>query len=345
MSEFRKDPITGQWRIIAGGRSARPNEYAESGPVVPSDALCPFCVDNESSTPPEVAAVRPRGGIANGPGWTLRSFLNRYPTVANVADHSPEETEGWFERSPGTGAHEVIVMAPRHAPGLSHFESAHARSLFRFFRDRVRDASLRPSIAASLLFENGGPESGGTLRHPHAQLITTGVVPPRLIEEAGAFRRGGSGGAAGCLLESMVRAELAGHERMISDDGVLATFAPFASAHPYEVWIVPHRHAATYGEATDDEIDRLAERLPAILRALEGIRPHASYNWFVHGLGPPPGGESDFHWHVEIAPRLVRPDGFEIAGGIPVNPMPPEVAAAEFRAQLAEGAPSAGRKR
>ncbi len=69
-----------------------------------------------------------------------------------------------FARAPGSGVHEVIVASPTHTPGFALLPEGQLRTVFRFFRERVRAISARPGIRAALLFENKGPESGGTLR-------------------------------------------------------------------------------------------------------------------------------------------------------------------------------------
>ncbi|MCM8762650.1 MAG: galactose-1-phosphate uridylyltransferase, partial [Candidatus Omnitrophica bacterium] len=37
--------------------------------------------------------------------------------------------------------------------------------------------------------------------------------------------------------------------------------------------------------------------------------------------------EKDYHWHIEIIPRLVKQGGFEWGTGFYINPTPPEEAA------------------
>jgi UDPglucose--hexose-1-phosphate uridylyltransferase len=41
--------------------------------------------------------------------------------------------------------------------------------------------------------------------------------------------------------------------------------------------------------------------------------------------------EDDYHWHVELIPRLTRVAGFEWGSGFYINPTPPEVAAQTLR--------------
>jgi UDPglucose--hexose-1-phosphate uridylyltransferase len=41
--------------------------------------------------------------------------------------------------------------------------------------------------------------------------------------------------------------------------------------------------------------------------------------------------QNDYHWHLEVLPRLTRPAGFEEGSGFYINPVPPEDAAALLR--------------
>jgi UDPglucose--hexose-1-phosphate uridylyltransferase len=343
VSELRKDPITGHWVVIAESRLARPNEYV--APVRPSSpGDCPFCEGQESRTPPEVAAVRPQGSPADGPGWSVRVIPNRFPTLSpNAPSAVTPPPATLLEARPGYGYHEVIVVSPRHDPGLAYLPVDHARAVVRMFRDRVATLAKKPRISAVLLFENFGPESGGTLMHPHAQVVATPVVPPVLGEKVDGLRRFSRKHADECLLETIAEEERSQKSRVVLDDGMFLTSTPFASAHPYEVLILPERHASSITEATDAELDRLAELLPTVLRSQFAVAPSFSYNFMVHGAPNPLKSHPEFHWHIEIAPRLVRPDGFELGTGIAVNPVSPEGAASALRTALSQ--PSASNPR
>ena len=50
----------------------------------------------------------------------------------------------------------------------------------------------------------------------------------------------------------------------------------------------------------------------------------------------------DYHWHLEIIPRLTRPAGFEEGSGFYINPVSPEDAAVKLRAGENEELPEVG---
>ena len=49
-----------------------------------------------------------------------------------------------------------------------------------------------------------------------------------------------------------------------------------------------------------------------------------------------PRGAEQFHWHVDIAPRLTIKAGFELGTGVDINIYPPERAAADLRECLGD---------
>ena len=49
-----------------------------------------------------------------------------------------------------------------------------------------------------------------------------------------------------------------------------------------------------------------------------------------------PRGAEQFHWHIDIAPRLAVRAGFEMATGVDINVYPPERAATDLRQALGE---------
>src|SRR5260370_24645745 len=72
LPELRKDPITGRWVIISTDRAKRPSDFVRESVRIEGKGFCPFCLGNETKTPPEVLAYGRNGGGPNTPGWTVR---------------------------------------------------------------------------------------------------------------------------------------------------------------------------------------------------------------------------------------------------------------------------------
>ena len=95
MPEVRIDPLSGHKTIVAGERSRRPGGQPTCSPPEPINAeRDPFAEGHEDRTPPELYAVRPGGGPADSPGWTVRVVPNLYPAL------TPRRSEEAERRAP-----------------------------------------------------------------------------------------------------------------------------------------------------------------------------------------------------------------------------------------------------
>ena len=108
--------------------------------------------------------------------------------------------------------------------------------------------------------------------------------------------------------------------------------APFAPRLPFETWILPARHRASFEDAGVEELRGLAGVLGEFLRRMNRVLRDPPYNFMLHTapLREPPG--DSFHWHLEVIPKLTRVAGFEWGSGFFINPVPPEDAAEALRA-------------
>jgi UDPglucose--hexose-1-phosphate uridylyltransferase len=353
MSMLRQDPLTGRWVVMAAGRSARPNEFRLMNRDLAPGEHCPFCPGHENSTTPEILALgRKHGATANGPGWRLRVFPNLYPALrpdqaAQPEMSPPERHPEFFPWREGIGSHEVIVYSPDHAAGLDSLDETQLLELLMVLRDRAADLSRRPGHKFVSPFCNHGPEAGATLAHPHMQIIGTPEVPSLVVDKAVRFasyrtRHGG------CLLCDLLEAETKAAARVIRSNGHWTALAPWASRFPWEMLLVPTVHRTGLIEADDDDLAALSEVLTFALGRLTAIHGDPSLNLVVHSAPlTPPAGEvfndprlddlacsvaEEFHWHLEILPRLSRPAGFEVGTGFTINSVIPEEAARRLRA-------------
>jgi UDPglucose--hexose-1-phosphate uridylyltransferase len=137
LPEFRKDPITGRWVIIATDRAKRPSDFIRQSVPPPIARVCPFCAGNESKTPPEVLAYR-NSGSPNEPGWRVRVVPNKFP-VLGIEGELGRQGDGMYDRMNGIGAHEVIIETPDHHLTLPEMAEKQVEEALWAFRDRVND--------------------------------------------------------------------------------------------------------------------------------------------------------------------------------------------------------------
>ena len=180
MPELRQEPITKKWVIIATERSKRPSDF----PVRPEKrkgGSCPFCVGNESKTPPEITAYRKEGTQTDSPGWWVRVVPNLFPALKS-GEEGPQN-QNFYVTRPGLGAHEVLIESPDHNYTLEEHSLDQARDIFQMWVDRYRAVMEQEDIKYVQIFKNEGSIAGASLEHPHSQLIATPLVPPFIAEE------------------------------------------------------------------------------------------------------------------------------------------------------------------
>jgi UDPglucose--hexose-1-phosphate uridylyltransferase len=327
MSTLRLDRTTGSWAVLAPRRSARPHTALamERSPLPERDPTCPFCPGNEEETPPEIARY------PDGARWNVRVVPNLFAALGSGAGngHPPESSE-LFQEIPGAGSHEVVVESPRHDARLDELEETDVARVVETWRARVRALASRPEVAGVVVFKNFGPLAGTSLVHTHSQVIATPVPLPAIehrVEVATRFREE----ERACVYEALLEEERARAVRIVDELDGFTIVAPFASSAPFETWIVPHEHRASFSGLGDDCLGPLAV---AVIRALGAIRracDDPDYNLMVLSAD---GDAGAFHWFVRIVPKLTTPAGFELASGMNINTVAPEEAAAALRSAL-----------
>ena len=329
MSEIRQDPTTEEWVIVAKERAMRPNDFErrQVSPELPSfSPSCPFCPGNEGMTLPEILAYRDQ----DTQSWQVRAFNNRFPALSPDGNTMLREEEGFYVAMDGVGAHEVIVETPVHNKPLALMEDGEVELILQAYQERYLELSRMPFVRLIIIFKNYGPSAGTSLEHPHSQLIATSVVPKHLkmgyevaIRYFNDTKR--------CLYSDLVRHELKVGKRVLMETEGFVAFHPFASHLPFETWIVPKIHQASFGNASTEDLKNLAYTLRTTLLKLYRGLNNPDFNYVIDTA--PVGDENkDYYlWHLRIMPRLTEAAGFEIGSGININPTIPEETAQFMR--------------
>lgn len=329
MPELRQDPITRRWVIIATERAARPTDFIHTDHEVNDRDRCPFCEGREDRTPPEIYAARPDGSWGNGPGWLVRVVSNKYPALRIEGD-TTRTNVGMFTRMDGIGAHEVIIETTDHDTHLALLPPERIAEVIRAYYHRYEDLHRDPRFEYLLLFRNHGRAAGASLSHPHSQLIALPMVPKRITEELEAaeayYLKQGN-----CIYCDFVHQEVAAQDRVVYENERFVALSPYAARFPFETWVLPRRHMASFGGLSPDELPAMADVLKAALLKLSICVNNPPYNFIVHTAPYAYPRSPAYHWHIEIMPRLTHTAGFEWGSGFYINPVVPEDAARFLR--------------
>ena len=333
MPELRIDPLSGHRTIVAGERSRRPGgEPTCSAPDPIDPAGDPFAEGHEDRTPPELDAVRPGGGSANGPGWTVRVVPNLYPAL-DPADGAPgdgpgEQADGGrgapelFQTLPATGAHEVIVNGPQSVLSLAELPREQVVAAVEMWRARMREHSDAPYVQ---LIVNERREAGASLPHTHAQLYALGFVPAAVARERERSAAYTSRTMGQSLLGDLVAEEVRRRERIVAIDEEAVLLAPFASRLPFQLMLAPRMPRASFEADGPSGAALLHEGLQRLARRLGSSPP---LNMWVRTA---PRGAGDFCWRIDVMPRLTHLAGLELSTDLNLNIVAPEDAARLLR--------------
>lgn len=328
LPELRKDPVTSRWVIISTERGKRPSDFVtEPRPRRP--VFCPFCPGNEDKTPPEILVYGNDGATPNTRGWRVRVIANKFPALVVEGDVN-RQAEGIYHKMSGIGAHEVIIETPDHDQTLPAMPEQRVEEVLWAYRDRILVLKQDPRFEYVLIFKNHGEAAGASLEHTHSQLIATPIVPKRVREEMNGVKQYYAEKGR-CVYCDMVQQELAHEERVVSANDHFVAMAPFASRFPFETWIVPRAHQAAFEHIGKEAYASLARILKGTLQRIEVLLSNPPYNFVLHNAPFREGNALEYHWRLEITPRLIRLAGFEWGTGFYINPTPPEEAAQYLR--------------
>jgi UDPglucose--hexose-1-phosphate uridylyltransferase len=251
---------------------------------------------------------------------------NKYPLVDIAAGPAAEPSRGSTRLG---GYHDVLIESPEHIASLTELAEPDVAVVLRAYQDRLQTCQQDPQIAYGLVFKNYGPEAGASQGHIHSQLLALRRCPTGCALRYRAMSRHASLLGECLLCRLLVEAEDA--DRLVERTDHLAAWCPHASFYPYETWIAPTEHASQYEWQPEDLIAELAHVLRNTLWRMETLIPFISYNYLVHTApfdNPP---HDDYHWHIEVLPRMARHAGLELGTEEAVNPVPPDSAAHSLR--------------
>ncbi len=340
MSEFRQNPVTKHWVLIAPSRGKRPDEYKTYSVMhgVPeTDAKCVFCPGNEHLNS-EILRVGINGQILSSDrdrpiesdqDWQIRIIPNKFAALEKVPI---QRRKDFYVSYSGDGEHEVIVTRAHNEPVALQSITLVELSL-KIFIERIKTLSQREDLAYVQIFHNHGRDAGASLVHPHYQLIAIPIVPPHIHSEIlGCYHHFQS--HQSCIYCDIIKEEIGLKERVVHENDHFIVISAYASRSPFETWILPKRHSARFEDMSEEEIRHLSFVLKITLGQLYTKLSDPPLNFYIHNMpikGRDGAGrhsaheEKAYHWHLTIFPRITIWAGFEFATGIPVNPVPPEV--------------------
>ncbi|MDP2168096.1 MAG: HIT domain-containing protein [Thermodesulfovibrionales bacterium] len=332
MHELRKDPLLNRWVAILD-YSLKPEDYARKMTRRAEEkASCVFCAGREAETPPEIAAIRANGTEPNTPGWAARVIPNPKP-ILHIEGDLDRRGVGMYDRMNSVGANEILIETPEHGLRAEDMGSEQVKKVFSLYKERMADLEKDARMRYIFICKNSGRGAGAMYSHSHSEITATPVIPKLLKEELDSAKHYYAYKERCIFCDIMTEEQRAG-ARVIADSGHFIAFCPYAPKFPFDFWVMPKRHSCAFQDMSGDELDDLSVLMTSLLKKLRGVLDEPAFHYVVHTapnriprrdhwhtLG------DDFHWHIEVTPRLVRSSGFEWGSDFYVLTTTPEDAA------------------
>jgi UDPglucose--hexose-1-phosphate uridylyltransferase len=336
MSELRRDPTTREWVIIAPERAKRPQNMPKRKPaskLADWDESCPFCPGHESQPPPEVLRLPPS---SRGSDWEVRVVPNLFPALTPDGSILRPEKGHFFRKRAGVGVHEVIIDTPSHNTTMALMTYEHVEKVLSAYQQRYNTLKQNRQIKFITIFKNHGWASGTSLAHPHSQLIAIPVLATfynRKFNVAHEYYFD----TTRCLYCDLLAEELAKGDRIVNETKHFVVLHPYASHVPYETWIIPKEHRASFGLLPPVHLPELAMVLKDSLLCLYRGLDDPAFNLMIDTATTEDEEDPNYHWYIRIVPRLTTIAGFEMGSGIRINTMLPEDTAKLMRQVTTSG--------
>lgn len=329
MSEFRQNPITKQWVLIAPNRAKRPEDfrtYSVMHGVPEQDKICVFCPGNEAIN--DEIYRHPLGD-----DWEIRVISNKFHALDHAKVYRHKD---FYISQAGYGDHEVIITRKHNEPVALQSIGMVELSIKTFIK-RIEVLRQNSDIQYVQVFHNHGRDAGASIIHPHYQLIATHFPPPQLHSEMlGCYHYYQT--SKTCIYCDIIQEEIMLKDRLVYESEHFVVLTAYASRSPFEMWVLPKKHAARFEEIGENEIRHLSFVLKITLGQLYTKLSDPPLNFYIHTMPLNKdthtlNEEKSYHWHLTIFPRITIWAGFEFATGIPVNPVTPEVGAQFLRGE------------
>lgn len=281
-SEVRFDPLTGDTGRIChfAFETAPPADFEQI--VEASRSNCPFCPDKVMEVTPRFEAeLVPEGRLVHGDAVLVP---NMFPYDDNSA---------------------VCIASSQHFVPMDAMPSAPVADGIGAAREFVALAekarSDRSAPAYGLLTWNYMPPSGGSMVHPHMQVIHTtrpGNTLRRQLDAEGAWRERHGGSYA----EALVKAEEKAGDRWIGWEGDVAWLTPFVPSGLLGDCMAVFPGCATLADLGADQVESFARSLP---RALRYFASRGVWSFNLVFYPDAEGAEPERHWlTARVLPRL-----------------------------------------
>lgn len=361
-NQLRRNPLTMRWTVYTSMERAfdeiiqfvrdHVDQDAKEGGEDREPENCQFCPGNEHISGQDILILsggriyyRRKHPDRQHHEWDVR-VVPAWNPLFRIEGKLDRRLVRMYDVMNAIGAHEIIIEHPEHHQSWATMPPEHIAKIFSVWRERVNDLSKDPRMGHVFIHKSVGRHAGAQNSHPHSHLTISPVVPARVHQLLSGCHDHYKYKER-CLFCDVLKDHQKKEDCMIvGDNSEFASFAPYFSPRPAEIWIMPRQHETQFKDRSDASLLEMARVVCETFRRLVRVLGPVSYNvaFNMHpniDFGPGLGRgywhtlEDDFHWHMMILPRLPRlvdrHRGFREGTAFFINPALPEDVARALR--------------
>lgn len=329
-SEFRQDPVSGDWVIISPKRFNRPDQFKKKKSAgwrrkISPIKGCPF------EDPQKSNKVEPILALPDKKNWKVQIIPNKFPAVSHEKVCSRPLKTNFYSSMSAVGYHDIVISRD-HYKNFVYLSLRDVEMIFKAFKNRYEVLAKDSCSKYISIFHNWGPSAGASIFHPHAQIISLPIIPPDVSRSLwGSFRYFKK--EKRCVHCDIIKNEKKHKKRIVFENKDAIAFTAYAAREPFELRIFPKKHLSYFEETPSKIITAVIEALQKVLLKIETKLGDPDYNFFIH-TAPADGKKNHkhYHWHIELQPKFSISAGFEMSTGIEITTVDPDDAAKMLRA-------------
>lgn len=326
----RLNPLTGEWLLVSPHRAKRPwlgqveKVPQEQRPAY--DAGCYLCPGNARTS-----------GEQNPDYASTYVFLNDFSALLPDVPDGGVNTGDLLVARAERGISRVICFSPRHDLSLAEMSAEQIAPIIDVWAEQTSELATYPEINHVQIFENKGAIMGCSNPHPHGQIWASEHLPGEPAKEL-AQQQAYLVSKGHCLLCDYLALELQAGERIVCMNDDFVALVPFWAIWPFEVMVLPRRHAGMLPQLSEGERLSLADILQRVTARYDNLF-EVSFPYSMGWHQAPSDGEAheEWHLHAHFYPPLLRSAtvkkfmvGFEMLGN-PQRDITAETAAERLR--------------
>ncbi len=283
--------LTNDIVLIAPKRLERTNDYKNNKiESCCNEEDCVFCMHNRNELENIVFESEDKKCIF---------IKNKYPAI--------EENVGF---------HEVIIDSVYHNINFGFIELQDMISVIDSIAKRVLYYYDKKEVAYVQIFKNSGVYAGASKEHSHMQLITTDYVPQKIETISNNMSKHVTD-HGNCYICSLAENK---EKFTIYENDFFSAVTMADTLMSYTIDVIPKRHIRLLSEMTEEEKSGICDVLKKVFPAIDKIIDNLNYNiLFYQSPKNDKGINKDFHFFIQIVPRIYGIAGFELSTNNYIN--------------------------